>query len=57
MKLVKFHAKAREAIKELSKPAKNEIGGLLLKLQVGIILGMPESKPMPCQVSHKEYMN
>ena len=47
MRLVKFHAKAKEAIRELSKPAKNEIGGLLLKLQVGITLGMPDSKPMP----------
>ena len=34
-------------IRAFAKPIKRDIGELLLKLQFGISLGMPESKPMP----------
>lgn len=47
MRLVKLHVKAREAIRIFSKPIRKEIGELLLKLQFGVTLGMPVSKPMP----------
>ncbi|CAN5560344.1 hypothetical protein BH10ACI2_BH10ACI2_13130 [soil metagenome] len=47
MRLVKLHEKAREAIRGFSKPVRLDIGELLIKLQLGINLGMPVSRPMP----------
>ena len=44
---VKIHAKAREVLRGFSKPVKKNVGELLLKLQLGISLGMPNSRPMP----------
>lgn len=47
MRLVKLHGKAREAIRSFSKPVRQDIGELLLKLQVGVNLGLPVSRPIP----------
>ena len=47
MKLVKVHDKAREDIRSFPKVVKKDIGELLFKLQLGVSLGMPESRPMP----------
>ncbi len=47
MKPVRLHEKARDAIRSFSKPVRFEIGELLIKLQLGVSLGMPVSRPMP----------
>jgi len=47
MRIVKIHVKAREAIRTFAPPLRKEVGELLLKLQFGLALGMPQSKPMP----------
>jgi len=47
MKLIRLHGKARDAIRSFSKPVRQDIGELLLKLQLGVTLGMPISRPMP----------
>lgn len=47
MRLVRLHGKAKEVIKSFSKPIRKDVGELLLKLQLGMNLGMPVSKPMP----------
>lgn len=44
---IRLHAKARDTIKAFAKPVRQDIGELLLKLQVGISIGMPYSRPMP----------
>ena len=43
---VKLHGKAREVIQGSPKPVRRDIGELLLKLQLGISLGMPASRPI-----------
>ena len=47
MRLVKLHGKARDVIRSFSKPIRQDIGELLLKLQLGFNFGMPVSRPMP----------
>jgi hypothetical protein len=47
MKNVKVHDRAREDIRSFPKAVKKDIGELLFKLQFGVLLGMPESRPMP----------
>lgn len=47
MRLIKLHGKAREVIRSFSKPIRQDIGELLLKLQFGVNLGLPVSRPMP----------
>ena len=47
MKNVKVHDGAREDIRSFPKAVKKDIGELLFKLQLGVLLGMPESRPMP----------
>jgi phage-related protein len=47
MKVVKFHALARAEIRELGKEVRNQLGDLLYKLQLGLVLRMPHSRPMP----------
>lgn len=42
-----MHPKARDAIREFSKPVKLEIGDLLFKLQLGVNIGLPDARPMP----------
>jgi len=42
-----MHPKARDAIREFSKPVKLDIGELLYKLQLGVNIGLPDAKPMP----------
>ena len=46
MKSVKLHEKARSIIQTFAKPVRRDIGELLMKLQLGVKLGMPVSKPM-----------
>jgi len=47
MRLAKIHERTREEIRNFSKPVKKEVGELLLKLQYGVLLGRPVSRPMP----------
>ncbi|MES0491582.1 MAG: type II toxin-antitoxin system RelE/ParE family toxin [Leptospirales bacterium] len=47
MKDVVFDPNARKAIKGFPKDAKMEFGKLLVVLQEGKVLGMPNSRPMP----------
>jgi phage-related protein len=47
MRGVKVHDKARDDIRSFPRSAKKEIGELLLKLQFGVLLGMPKSRPIP----------
>jgi phage-related protein len=47
MKAILLHEKARDAIRNFSKPVRVEIGELLVKLQLGLSIGMPLSRPMP----------
>ena len=46
MKVIRFHSKAREAIRSFDPSLRKELGELLLKLQIGIVLGMPQARPM-----------
>lgn len=46
MKEIVWNDKAREFVKSLEPDTKREIGTLLLLLQRGHFLGMPQSKPM-----------
>ena len=45
MKKVKWNEKAKDFIRALDIETKKEIGSLLLLLQKGRVLGMPQSKP------------
>ena len=47
MRPVVFHSKAAEVIREFPKPLRRELGESLLKLQQGLSLGLPHSRPMP----------
>ena len=47
VKPVDFHKKAREVVREFSKPIRRELGEALLKLQQGMHLLLPLSRPMP----------
>ncbi|MEQ1645281.1 MAG: type II toxin-antitoxin system RelE/ParE family toxin [Pyrinomonadaceae bacterium] len=42
-----MHPKARDEIREFSKPVKLDIGELLYKLQLGVNIGLPDARPMP----------
>ena len=47
MKPVEIHRHAREAIRGFSKEVRIELGSALIKLQLGMALGFPISRPMP----------
>ena len=47
MKDVDIHNKAREIIRAFSKEVRAELGSALMKLQMGMTLGLPISQPMP----------
>jgi phage-related protein len=47
VKHVEIHKKAREVIRGFSKQVRAEFGSSLLKLQMGLKLDLPDSKPMP----------
>ena len=47
MKPVEFHEAAREAIRGFSKEVRVEFGSALIKVQLGMTLGFPVSRPMP----------
>lgn len=47
MKKVIFHPKARESIRQLPEPVKDDLGQALFLLQQGYKLSMPLSRPMP----------
>ena len=47
MRAIKINGKARDVIRGFTKPVRKTIGELLLKLQIGVDLGMPEARPMP----------
>src|SRR5438874_6286557 len=44
---VEFHKKAREVIRGFSKDVRVEFGSVLIKVQLGMSLGLPISRPMP----------
>jgi phage-related protein len=44
---VEIHKKAREAIRGFSKQVRRELGSALMKVQLGMTLGFPLSRPMP----------
>jgi phage-related protein len=44
---VEIHKNAREAIRGFSKEVRIELGSALIKLQLGMTLGFPVSRPMP----------
>ena len=46
MKTIKWNTKAKEFVRDLDQSTRREIGALLLLLQRGQTLGMPQSKPM-----------
>ncbi len=46
MRDIEFHKKAREVVREFYKEVKRELGEALLKLQLGMHLSGPISKPM-----------
>jgi phage-related protein len=47
LKTVEFHKDARRVIRSFSKDIRVEFGSALIKVQVGMTLGMPISRPMP----------
>ena len=47
MKKVIFHPKARESIRQLPEPVKDDLGQALFLLQQGYKLSMPLSRPTP----------
>lgn len=47
VKPIEIHVAAREAIRNFSKEVRIELGSALLKLQMGVMLGLPLSRPMP----------
>ena len=46
MKVIYWNKNAREFVRGLNQDTKLEIGALLMILQQGVTLGMPQSKPM-----------
>ncbi len=44
---VEIHSNAREAIRRFSKDVRVEFGSALIKVQLGMALGLPLSRPMP----------
>jgi phage-related protein len=44
---VEIHQKAREAIRGFSREVRRELGSALMKVQLGMTLGFPLSRPMP----------
>ena len=55
MKPVEIHKSAREVIRAFSKDVRVEFGSALVKVQLGMNLGMPLSRPMPgiCPGAHE----
>jgi phage-related protein len=47
VKPVEIHEAAREVIRGFSKEVRIEFGSALLKIQLGMNLGLPISRPMP----------
>jgi len=47
MRNVEIHRKAREVIRGFSKQVRAELGSSLIKLQLGMKLDFPDSRPMP----------
>lgn len=47
MRPVIFHPKARDAVRKFSDDARTRLGRELFRLQMGEVLPMPISKPMP----------
>jgi len=47
MRKVLVHHRARSDIRSFPKSVRREIGELLLKLQLGVLLSMPESRARP----------
>jgi phage-related protein len=47
MKPAKIHSGARQAIRGFSKEVRVEFGSALIKVQLGMMLGFPISRPMP----------
>ncbi|SRR5258705_13730657 len=47
MRLVLIHPRAQQVIRGFSKPVRVELGSALVKLQLGMTLGLPVSRPMP----------
>lgn len=47
MKAIEFHPVARKVVREFSKQVRIELGSSLIKLQLGMNLGLPVSRPMP----------
>jgi phage-related protein len=47
MRIVEIHAPARQVIRSFSKVVRREVGEALMKLQLGMSLGLPVSRPMP----------
>jgi len=47
VKPVGFHKNARNTIRTFSKEVRIELGSALTKLQLGMRLGLPVSRPMP----------
>lgn len=46
IKPVLWHSKARETVRSFPKPARNELGYLIFRLQKGETFGMPHSRPV-----------
>jgi phage-related protein len=42
-----FHPKAQQAIRRFSKDVRVRVGKGLFRLQMGELIGMPDSRPMP----------
>jgi phage-related protein len=47
MRPVEIHRSAREVIRRFSKDVRVEFGSALIKVQLGMTLGLPVSRPMP----------
>jgi phage-related protein len=44
---IEMHKNARKVIREFSKDVRVEFGSALIKIQLGMSLGLPVSRPMP----------
>jgi phage-related protein len=47
VRLVIFHPQARDIIRRFPKDVRNRLGRVLYTLQLGELIGMPQSRPMP----------
>jgi phage-related protein len=47
VRLIVFHPKARQAIRRFPKDIRVRLGKGLFRLQMGELVGMPDSRPMP----------